>query len=188
VVASEVRVLAGRSADAAKEIKTLIGDSVEKVKKGSELVDKSGETLQEIVTGVKKVTDIVFEIAAASSEQSAGIDQVNKAIIQMDEMTQQNAALVEESAAASKLMEHRAGDLEQVVSYFRLNDAGISDNRTTKNQEYYTRTANVHELEKARDKKMEDKVREKVKDRGQHKRSLASADKTGTQDENWKDF
>jgi methyl-accepting chemotaxis protein-1 (serine sensor receptor) len=188
VVATEVRNLAQRSASAAKEIKDLINDSVERVSEGSELVDRSGETLSDIATGVEKASEIVAEISAASAEQAAGIDQMGKAILQMDEITQQNAALAEESAAASKLMEHRAGDLGQVVSYFRLNDAGISDNRTTKNQEHYTRTANVHELGKARDKKVGDKVREKVKDRGQHKRSLASADKTGTQDENWKDF
>ena len=122
VVASEVRVLAGRSADAAKEIKSLIEDSVNKVKAGSDLVDKSGETLQEIVTGVKKVTDIVFEIAAASQEQSSGIDQVNKAVTQMDEMTQQNASLVEEAASASEAMGEQAQELKALVSFFKLSE------------------------------------------------------------------
>lgn len=122
VVASEVRVLAGRSADAAKEIKGLIEDSVGKVQTGSELVDKSGETLQEIVVGVKKVSDIVFEIAAASQEQSSGIAQVNTAVTQMDEMTQQNAALVEEAAAASKAMEDQAKELINLVGYFKLGE------------------------------------------------------------------
>lgn len=122
VVASEVRVLAGRSADAAKEIKGLIEDSVGKVQTGSELVDKSGETLQEIVIGVKKVSDIVFEIAAASQEQSSGIGQVNTAVTQMDEMTQQNAALVEEAAAASKAMEDQANELINLVGYFKLGE------------------------------------------------------------------
>ncbi len=120
VVASEVRNLAQRSAAAAKEIKGLIGDSVEKVKTGSELVDASGKTLTEIVDSVKKVTDIVAEIAAASQEQSAGIDQVNKAVMQMDEMTQQNAALVEESSSASRAMEEQAQKLQEQMGFFRL--------------------------------------------------------------------
>ena len=120
VVASEVRNLAQRSAGAAKEIKGLISDSVEKVKTGSELVDASGKTLTEIVGSVKKVTDIVAEIAAASQEQSSGIDQVNKAVMQMDEMTQQNAALVEESSAASRAMEEQAKNLDAMMQFFRL--------------------------------------------------------------------
>ena len=104
VVASEVRSLAGRSATAAKEIKTLIEDSVRKVEDGSGLVTQSGRTLGEIVTSVKKVSDIVAEIAAASREQSSGIEQVNRAVVQMDELTQQNAALVEQATAASQSM------------------------------------------------------------------------------------
>ncbi|MDH5711478.1 MAG: methyl-accepting chemotaxis protein [Gammaproteobacteria bacterium] len=122
VVASEVRVLAGRSADAAKEIKALIEDSLSKVKAGTELVDKSGETLEEILTGVKKVSDIVYEIAAASNEQSSGIDQVNKAVMQMDEMTQMNASLVEEAASASRSMEDQAKHLSERVRFFDLGD------------------------------------------------------------------
>ena len=118
VVASEVRNLAGRSATAAKEIKELIEDSVAKVEEGTRLVDESGNTLEEIVVAVKKVTDIVGEIAAASKEQSVGIEQVNRAIMQMDETTQQNTALVEEAAAASASMGDEAAQLMQLVSYF----------------------------------------------------------------------
>ena len=102
VVATEVRSLAGRSATAAKEIKDLIQDSVRKVEDGSALVTQSGQTLEQIVASVKKVSDIIAEIAAASREQSSGIEQVNKAVMQMDEMTQQNAAIVEQATAASQ--------------------------------------------------------------------------------------
>jgi methyl-accepting chemotaxis protein-1 (serine sensor receptor) len=126
VVATEVRSLAQRSAGAAKEIKGLINDSAEKVRSGSELVNQSGKALAEIVDSVKKVTDIVAEIAAASQEQSAGIDQVNNAVMQMDEMTQQNAALVEEAAAAARAMQEQAGELTQQVGFFHLNDAATS--------------------------------------------------------------
>ena len=119
VVATEVRNLAGRSATAAKEIKDLITDSAEKVKNGSQLVNDSGETLSEIVSSVKKVGDIISEIAAASSEQSAGIDQINKAVSQMDEMTQQNAALAEEASAASESSSEKANEMNRLVSFFR---------------------------------------------------------------------
>jgi methyl-accepting chemotaxis protein len=122
VVASEVRNLAQRSASAAKEIKGLINDSVDKVKIGSELVDESGKTLAEIMESVKKVTDIVAEIAAASEEQSAGIEQVNNAVSQMDNVTQQNAALVEEASAASKSMEQQSSTLVSQIGYFRRSD------------------------------------------------------------------
>jgi methyl-accepting chemotaxis protein len=120
VVAAEVRNLAQRSAGAAKEIKALIKDSVEKVADGTKLVDQSGATLNDIVTGVKKVSDIIAEIAAASEEQATGIEQVNKAVSQMDEMTQQNAALVEEAAAASSSMEDQARGLDKLVGFFRI--------------------------------------------------------------------
>jgi methyl-accepting chemotaxis protein len=125
VVAGEVRKLAQRSADAAKEIKSLITDSVTKVEDGSKLVDKAGQTLKEIVGSVKKVSDIVAEIAAASREQANGIEQVNKAILQMDQVTQQNAALVEETAAASQSMGEQARELQGLMSFFTL-DAGAT--------------------------------------------------------------
>ena len=120
VVAAEVRNLAQRSAAAAKEIKTLIGDSVEKVEGGTKLVDEAGKTMEEIVTAVKRVTDIMSEISAASLEQSSGIEQVNQAITQMDEVTQQNAALVEEAAAAAESLEEQAQNLLESVSIFKL--------------------------------------------------------------------
>jgi len=126
VVAGEVRNLAQRSATAAKEIKGLIQDSVEKVADGTKLVDESGETLGEIVNGVKKVSDIIAEIAAASQEQSAGIEQVNKAVMQMDEVTQQNAALVEEAAAASEALDDQANGLNEMMTYFDMGDNGAS--------------------------------------------------------------
>lgn len=120
VVATEVRNLAQRSSAAAKEIKLLIDDSVAKVDVGSKLVQQAGETMNEVVASVRRVTDIVGEISSASQEQSAGIDQVGQAITQMDETTQQNAALVEQAAAASQSLQDQAGKLAQVVSVFRL--------------------------------------------------------------------
>ncbi len=123
VVASEVRNLAGRSATAAKEIKELIQDSVKKVEDGSVLVTQSGQTLEQIVAAVKKVSDIVAEIAAASREQSSGIEQVNRAVMQMDELTQQNAALVEEATAASQAMAQQAGELNEMMNRYRLAEA-----------------------------------------------------------------
>ncbi len=120
VVASEVRNLASRSADAAKEIKTLIKDSVARVEDGSRLVGESGETLEQLVAAVKKVSDIIAEISTASEEQASGIDQVGRAITQMDELTQQNAALVEEAAAASQALAESSGALHTMMSRFRV--------------------------------------------------------------------
>ncbi|QSQ32367.1 methyl-accepting chemotaxis protein [Xanthomonas translucens] len=120
VVASEVRSLAQRSAAAAKEIKTLISDSVQEVQQGSTLVARAGTTMAEVVTSVKRVTDIMAEISAASAEQSSGIEQVSKTVMQLDEATQQNAALVEEATAAAKSMEDQASDLTRAVAVFRL--------------------------------------------------------------------
>ncbi|MEV4781124.1 methyl-accepting chemotaxis protein [Burkholderia sp. LMU1-1-1.1] len=120
VVASEVRNLAQRSAGAAKEIKELIGDSVDKVDAGSRLVDEAGQTMDLIVTSIRQVADIMGEITAATQEQSNGIEEVNQAITQMDEMTQQNAALVEQSAAAAESMQEQAELLAQAVSVFKL--------------------------------------------------------------------
>jgi methyl-accepting chemotaxis protein len=119
VVAGEVRSLAGRSAEAAKEIKGLIGASVERVEAGSRLVADAGQTMQEIVGSVQRVSDIIGEITAASAEQSDGIGQVNGAVLQLDQMTQQNAALVEESAAAAESLKDQASRLAQVVGRFR---------------------------------------------------------------------
>ena len=121
VVASEVRNLAQRSAAAAKEIKTLIGVSVEKVEIGTKLVGQAGVTIDEVVSSVKHVTEIIAEISAASQEQSSGIEAVNHAIIEMDSMTQQNAALVEEAAAAAQSLQDQASELAKVVSIFKLN-------------------------------------------------------------------
>ena len=123
VVAAEVRSLAQRSAAAAKEIKTLIEDSVSKVQDGSRLVEEAGHTTQEIVTSIKRVTDIMAEISAASLEQSSGIEQVNTAITQMDDVTQQNAALVEQAAAAAESLEEQALQLVQVVTRFKLEES-----------------------------------------------------------------
>jgi methyl-accepting chemotaxis protein len=120
VVAAEVRNLAQRSANAAKEIKALISDSVAKVDAGSKLVDSAGKTMEEIVSSVKRVTDIMAEISAASQEQSTGIEQVNTAVTQMDQITQQNAALVEEAAASAKSMEEQTNALSDMVAVFKL--------------------------------------------------------------------
>ncbi len=122
VVAAEVRNLAQRSAAAAKEIKTLIGNSVDKVDAGTKLVDAAGKTMEEIVSSVQKVTALVSEIAAASQEQSSGIEQVNTAVMQMDQVVQQNASLVEEATAATESMREQAGSLLQMVSRFKLGE------------------------------------------------------------------
>jgi methyl-accepting chemotaxis protein-2 (aspartate sensor receptor) len=127
VVAGEVRSLAQRSAQAAKEIKVLIEDSVGKVNIGSEQVERAGNTMQEIVSSVKRVTDIMGEISAASEEQSSGIDQVNRAVSQMDEVTQQNAALVEQAAAAASSLEEQARGLAEAVSVFKINSSEVID-------------------------------------------------------------
>jgi len=132
VVATEVRSLAGRSATAAKEIKELIQDSVRKVEDGSLLVTQSGQTLEQIVLSVKKVSDIVAEIAAASREQSSGIEQVNKAVMQMDEMTQQNAALVEEATAASQSMADQARDLTKMMERYEVGDSSAAAGTVTR--------------------------------------------------------
>ncbi|KCB24406.1 methyl-accepting chemotaxis protein signaling domain protein [Bordetella hinzii OH87 BAL007II] len=127
VVAGEVRSLAQRSAQAAKEIKTLIEDSVGKVAAGSQQVERAGSTMQEIVASVKRVTDIMGEISAASEEQSSGIEQVNRAVTQMDEVTQQNAALVEEAAAAAGSLQEQARQLAEAVAVFKLNAGEVID-------------------------------------------------------------
>ena len=126
VVATEVRNLAQRSATAAKEIKSLINDSVEKVSEGSRLVNESGTTLEAIVLSVKKVNDIIAEISAASVEQSTGIDQINKAVTQIDETVQQNAALVEEAAAAAESLQEQSNRLTGLMETFDTGDKEYS--------------------------------------------------------------
>ncbi|MFT5276491.1 MAG: methyl-accepting chemotaxis protein [Granulosicoccus sp.] len=128
VVASEVRTLAQRSANAAKDIKDLISDSVSKVESGNSLVNQSGETMKDIVISIQRVNDIMSEIAAASAEQATGIDEVSKAITQMDEMTQQNSALVEEAAAAAESMRTQAGELTERVGTFKLDEQDVRAN------------------------------------------------------------
>jgi methyl-accepting chemotaxis protein-1 (serine sensor receptor) len=125
VVASEVRSLAGRSAEAAKEIKSLINASVERVAQGTALVDQAGTTMTEVVNGIKRVTDLMGEISAASNEQSLGVSQVGEAVTQMDQVTQQNAALVEEMAAAASSLKSQAQDLVGTVAVFKLNSGTV---------------------------------------------------------------
>jgi uncharacterized phage infection (PIP) family protein YhgE len=124
VVASEVRSLAGRSADAAKEIKSLINASVERVEQGATLADQAGNTMTEVVSSIRRVTDIMGEINAASTEQSAGVAQVSQAVTEMDRATQQNAALVEESAAAAESLRGQASQLVAAVAVFKLAAGG----------------------------------------------------------------
>lgn len=130
VVASEVRSLAGRSADAAKEIKMLINASVERVEHGTALVDQAGATMTEVVTSIRRVTDIMGEINEASNEQALGVAQVGEAVKQMDEVTQQNAALVEEMAAAASSLKNQSSDLVDAVSVFKLDTGGTTHRQT----------------------------------------------------------
>ncbi|MCB1920606.1 MAG: cache domain-containing protein [Candidatus Competibacteraceae bacterium] len=130
VVASEVRKLAQRSADAARQIKSLITDSVSKVEDGSRLVAQSGKTLQEILTAVKKVSDIVAEMAAATHEQASGIEQVNQAILQMDQVTQKNAGLVNQTAAASQAIHEQTNELQQLMDFFRHEERSEATSRS----------------------------------------------------------
>lgn len=134
VVAGEVRNLAQRSASAAKEIKQLISDSVEKINGGTELVNRAGTTMEEIVASVKRVTDIMAEITSASAEQSSGIEQVSQTVSQMDEVTQQNASLVEEASAAARSMEEQAGTMEQLVQQFRISEEAAREVKRRRQQ------------------------------------------------------
>ena len=182
VVAGEVRNLAQRSADSAKEIKTLIEDSVEKVNQGSELVNESGKTLEEIVSSVKKVSDIVAEISAASQEQAAGIEQVNRAVTQMDEMTQQNAALVEEAAAASRAMEERSKQQKQQMSFFKLGN--VDNRRKIEVKSYFDedRRSSNRPFDNAKAQTPESKPST------QEEQKAPAPKKTGTDDNSWEDF
>jgi methyl-accepting chemotaxis protein len=127
VVASEVRSLAGRSANAAREIKTLINDSVEKVEKGSTLVNEAGATMTNVVASIHRLTDIMGEISAASGEQAQGVDQISEAVVHMEQVTQQNAALVEQMAAAASSLRHQADELVKTVDVFQLGSHSESD-------------------------------------------------------------
>jgi methyl-accepting chemotaxis protein len=124
VVAGEVRSLAQRSAEAAREIKKLIGASVERVEQGTALVDQAGATMQEVVSSIQRVADLVGEISAATSEQSTGVTQMGDTVSQMDQSTQQNAALVEQSTAAAESLRHQAGQLVDSVAVFKLQGSG----------------------------------------------------------------
>ena len=149
MVASEVRSLAGRSAEAAKEIKSLITTSVEKVEHGTTLVDQAGATMTEVVSSIRRVTDIMGEISAASGEQSAGVNQVGEAVRHMDQATQQNAALVEEMAAAASSLKSQAQELVQVVSTFKIDNsthATLSQRDPIAMRKPATRTGNVGAL------------------------------------------
>jgi methyl-accepting chemotaxis protein len=173
VVAAEVRNLAQRSANAAKEIKSLIVDSVEKVDAGSKLVDEAGKTMQEIVSSVKHVADIMGEITAASQEQSSGIEEVNRAITQMDETTQQNAALVEQAAAAAESMLDQAQSLMQAVSVFHLNEM----EKTMRVQQQATQPA-----------RRETAAPKPVAQAKAAPRIASSAKPANTRDGNWEEF
>ncbi len=181
VVAGEVRNLAQRSAAAAKEIKTLIGDSVEKVDNGSKLVDQAGKTMEEIVNAVKRVTDIMSEISAASSEQSTGIEQVNRAITQMDEVTQQNAALVEEAAAAAESLQEQAQQLFSAVSIFKLDNMkqGMSHSRES---------ARPTENKPTEERRHADRPKNVTRMPLKTKPTTVPSAKTGTDDADWAEF
>jgi len=183
VVAAEVRSLAQRSAAAAKEIKTLIEDSVGKVQDGSRLVEEAGRTTQEIVTSIKRVTDIMAEISAASVEQSTGIEQVNIAITQMDDVTQQNAALVEEAAAAAESLEEQARQMVGVVASFKLDSherpqVSAATHKVTMSVAVSgkkTPGKKVHQLSRAQEKRMLEP-----------RQSVAAA--APEMDDDWKEF
>lgn len=179
VVATEVRTLAQRSAAAAKEIKELISDSVGKVEVGTELVGQAGKTMDEVVISVKRVTDIMAEISAASQEQSSGIEQVNQAITQMDEVTQQNAALVEEAAAASESMQEQAESLLRAVATFKLSQQENTSSPTRyEERRGPNRAANVERLPTSASKE------KSVSKKPEVQKPLA---KTGT-DSDWEEF
>ncbi|MFZ6653618.1 methyl-accepting chemotaxis protein [Undibacterium sp. TJN19] len=146
VVASEVRNLAQRAAAAAKEIKALIGDSVEKVDAGSRLVDQAGITMEEVVQSVRRVTAVISEITAASLEQTSGIEQINQAIVQMDEVTQQNASLVEQSAAAAEAMQNQASTLEKLVGVFKLGNREGNSVSSTLAESIYNQSGKLASL------------------------------------------
>jgi methyl-accepting chemotaxis protein len=177
VVASEVRNLAGRSATAAKEIKLLIEDSVAKVESGTQLVNESGKSLEEIVDSVKKASVMATEIAEASREQSEGIEQVNRAILQMDEMTQQNASLVEQAAAASEAMGAQAQELSALVSYFDLGyeEIGMSQ-------------SNIRQITNGDSLQDDNNMTSNIPALDLHSEAIARREGVEYEDEEWKEF
>ncbi|BCG48346.1 Methyl-accepting chemotaxis sensor/transducer protein [Citrifermentans bremense] len=184
VVAAEVRSLAQRSAAAAKEIKALIEDSVGKVEDGSRLVEEAGRTTQDIVTSIKRVTDIMAEISAASLEQSSGIEQVNTAITQMDDVTQQNAALVEEAAAAAESLEEQAQQLVQVVARFTLESSPKAQAPAERKS-----AQGSAQRQKAPEKKGRALTAAGVKPREQRPvKAAAAAAEAAELDDDWKEF
>jgi len=182
VVASEVRSLAQRSAAAAKEIKTLINDSVDNVEVGSKLVNQAGSTMQEVVDSISRVTDIMAEITAASQEQTAGIEQVNQAITQMDEVTQQNAALVEQAAAATQALQEQTGNLAHVVSMFHLGTNRIATKVATKTVPYKSNTASLKSSPAPR------KLASYSKSAATSKSTSAIASNTAPNNDEWETF
>ncbi len=188
VVASEVRNLAQRSAAAAKEIKTLIGDSVDKVGAGTKLVDEAGKTMEEIVNSVKRVTDIMSEITAASQEQSAGIEQVNQAITQMDEVTQQNAALVEEAAAAAESLEEQAQNLQAAVAIFNIGGHSTAlRSQTTARKTAHPALSTPHRSAPSRTAHAAPRLTAKPT-RAQAAAQTAKAAPAGSSEEQWEEF
>jgi methyl-accepting chemotaxis protein len=189
VVASEVRTLAQRSAAAAKEIKELITDSVHKVQGGTQLVNQAGKTMEEVVAAVKRVTDIMAEITAAAQEQSSGIEQVNQAVMQMDQVTQQNAALVEEAAAAADSMQQQAHSLAQAVAVFKLEHAAEAVESAVSQKEpsadSATRTPAV--TERRGPNRAKNVTRLAKKDSPMPQDVASERKKTGTDDE-WSEF
>jgi methyl-accepting chemotaxis protein len=186
VVAAEVRSLAQRSAAAAKEIKTLIEDSVGKVQDGSRLVEEAGRTTQDIVTSIKRVTDIMAEISAASQEQSSGIEQVNVAITQMDDVTQQNAALVEEAAAAAESLEDQARQMVSVVARFKLETSARAQSAAAPQPRKVTRSA-ATPVRKAAEKKVHQFSGEGAQKAFAPRQSQAAA-AAPEMDDDWKEF
>jgi len=184
VVASEVRNLASRSAEAAKEIKTLIQDSVGKVTEGTKLVDESGKALAEIVVRVKKVTDVMAEIASSSREQASGIEQVNKAITMMDDVTQQNAALVEEASAAAQALTEQASSLTQLISRYRVGEGSAGEAPRA-----VARPAAAPAVDRrAAGRPLTGKKRPAVVSAAPARAAAVPAHAVGAADEEWKDF
>jgi methyl-accepting chemotaxis protein len=191
VVASEVRSLASRSADAAKEIKTLISTSVERVEQGTALVDQAGATMTEVVTSIRRVTDIMSEISAASTEQSAGVAQVGEAVTQMDQTTQQNAALVEESAAAAESLKSQAQNLVQSVAVFKLGHGQTASRSVTAPLQDSAPAKGYSGIERRGPDRAKNVTRIRIQATGASTTQTAPAAAlrmTGTDDDGWSSF